>query len=309
VSGRHRAWWGGAVAALAALTLGAPASAVASHIYVVPAGSLTFAHLDGTNGYRIHFSENERHQRRHFKLTVIGHHATISYQVPTGRTAAGVVADLGRRGRFGLRFVPVGKVRSLGLGRRCEKHEGRWQDGYLVGTARFRGEGDFTEVRIRRIPALSESWPRFRCRYGKSGLGRYGARRQVDVRAQRRGLEFDAALLNRHAAPPGRRVTLRAWSGGQAGRMWISREVKVSAAEPAFTFPGGPKLPEEVTVTPPPPFIGSATFARTPESTFTWTGDLAVDFPGLEPIHLAGPAFSVSVCGLEACVRQDPAPR
>ncbi|HET7508324.1 MAG TPA: hypothetical protein VFJ53_08205, partial [Solirubrobacterales bacterium] len=90
--------------------------------------------------------------------------------------------------------------------------------------------------------------------------------------------------------------------------MWISREVKVGATESTFVFPGGPKLPEEVTVEPPKPFAGSAAFTRTPESTFSWSGDLSVEFPGMNPVRLAGPGFGAGVCAVDGCVSQEPEP-
>jgi hypothetical protein len=75
----------------------------------------------------------------------------------------------------------------------------------------------------------------------------------------------------------------------------------VAAPERTLLFPGAPHLPEEVAVRPPAPFAGSAEFLRTPESTFTWTGDLAVTFPGLDPIRLTGPRFGVQICVLKGC--------
>jgi hypothetical protein len=64
--------------------------------------------------------------------------------------------------------------------------------------------------------------------------------------------------------------------------------------------------PKHLTVSPPPPFSGTGTLARTPESVFTWRGDLSVQFPGLDPIPLAGPSFGSDYCLRESgCVRQD----
>jgi hypothetical protein len=63
--------------------------------------------------------------------------------------------------------------------------------------------------------------------------------------------------------------------------------------------------PEHLTVSPPPPFSGTGTLARTPESVFTWRGDLLVQVPGLDPIPLAGPSFGSDYCMRESgCVRR-----
>ncbi len=57
-------------------------------------------------------------------------------------------------------------------------------------------------------------------------------------------------------------------------------------------------------IQPPAPFTGSATFSRTPESTFTWTGDLAVAFPGTNPLPLSGRASRLEYCALRSCIYQ-----
>lgn len=302
---RRPGGWG-VLATVVALILLAPTQALASDTYAVPAGSLVYGLVAGTHGYRIRIFKGERGGRRHFRLRAEGHHATVIYSVPVGRAPLdGIVANLGRRGRFDLRLAPKGKERPLGLGGNCEGQKGRWQRGYLVGIARFHGERGYTDLRLHRIPVISESWPAFRCHYAHGG-GPYGKRRRAQVFAHRSGLGFGGVLSSRHSGPADQRAFFRAWKGGSAGRMWISREVKVPAPESTFVFPGGPNLPEEVTVEPPQPFAGSAGFTRSPESTFSWSGDLTVEFPGMDPVRLAGPKFVAGVCAVDGCVRQEP---
>jgi hypothetical protein len=297
--------WGGAVALVAALALVIPAHAVAGESYPVSAGSLVFGVTSGTHGYRIRFSEWERSDRRHFKVIADGHDATVTYAVPAGGAPAdGVVANLGRRGRFDLRVMPVGKVHRLRLPRACEGRPGRWQDAYLVGTASFRGERGYTEAHVRRIPVVTESWPGFRCHDFEGGQLR-GPSRRAQVFAQRLGVSFGAVLYPPHSTPADQRATFRASLNAVGGRVRISREVRVAAPEASFTFPGGPLLPEVVTVEPPQPFSGSASFTRSPESTFAWSGDLSVEFPGMDRIPLAGPGFAAGVCAIDDCVRQE----
>jgi hypothetical protein len=304
----RRGRWGGAVVVAAALLLAAPAHAVAGDAYPVSGGSLVFGMLTGTDGYRIHFSEWERGHGRHFKVVVDGHDASLTYAVPAGRAPAdGIVANLGRRGRFELRLGRLGMVRRLGYSSQCEGVPGRWQRGYMIGIAHFRGERGYTstDIHVGRIPIVIESWPAFRCHYAHGGGPRVKPRR-AQVFARRGGLGFGAVLHARHSGPADQRAFFRAWMDGSAGRMWISREVMVPAPESSFVFPGGPKLPEEVTVEPPKPFAGSASFIRSPESTFSWSGDLTVEFPGMNPVRLAGPGFGAGVCGVDSCVRQEP---
>ena len=122
------------------------------------------------------------------------------------------------------------------------------------------------------------------------------------VIAYRREVGFGAVLAPTSAAGPP--AAFRAWDYSGRGNLRISRDVRVTAPETTFAFPGGPKLPEEVSVTPPAPFTGTASFTRTSESTFTWAGDLAVQFPGTGPIHLAGPRYGVRVCAADRCMNE-----
>jgi hypothetical protein len=288
------------------LLLGAPVHAVAGNTYAVPGGSLVYGLLRGANGYRVHFSEWQRNRHQRFKVAVNGNHAVVTYEVPADRLPAdGITANLGRRGGFDLRLVRAGKSRGLGYPDYCEGPHGRWQRGYLLGTGRFRGERDYTEAHSHRIPVIFESWPSFRCRYVEEG-GERAESRLAQVFAHRRNVGFGAVLSSRHSTPTAQRATFRAWMESRAGRMRISREVKIHAAESSFSFPGAPKLPEDVTVEPPKPFAGTASFTRGPESTFAWTGDLTVEFPGMRSTRLAGPSFGAGVCDAERCVRQEP---
>jgi hypothetical protein len=58
------------------------------------------------------------------------------------------------------------------------------------------------------------------------------------------------------------------------------------------SFAVGPHL-RTATVTPPAPFSGSATFQRQGESKSpSWSGSLAVSFPGKPDVPLTGPSFT-----------------
>jgi len=301
---RRRAWWIGAAALSAATVLAAPTSALATGTYAWGPRYVTYATVRGTHGFKVRFAAGNRGV---LKLRVGSEGSTTSYEARARSVARGrVFGNLGGRGRFDLRFVPVGKPERLTIPQWCTgPHDASWQRGYLVGHYRFRGERNYTQVRGHRVPAALESWPRLRCHFRK---GRFHPLRQPrsSVGAWWHQVRFGASLFHRHARPPGCRVAFRAAVTERRGDMTIHREAKVAASERAVAFPGGPKLPEEIEVTPPAPFTGSATFTRTPESTFSWIGDLAVDFPGIAPVRLAGPRFAARMCAREACLRQEP---
>jgi hypothetical protein len=48
-------------------------------------------------------------------------------------------------------------------------------------------------------------------------------------------------------------------------------------------------------VTPPPPFSGSASFRRGPTGAKSWTGSLAVSFPGAPNVSLTDPRFKTQL--------------
>jgi len=234
----------------------------------------------------------------------------------TGRTPDGhLIGDFGRRGRFDLRFVPVGKPEPILVADWCKGPKGSWQPGYLVGRARFRTERGYAQFHIHRVGAAAESWSHLTCELGGVTLPGHPKEKRTSFAAvastsphglslsgPKRTLSFRATQFHRHARPADRRVAFAAELKESAGRISIDRKVAVAAAEPSLLFPGAPQLPEEVTVKPPAPFTGSAEFLRTRESTFTWTGDLAVTFPGLDPIRLTGPRFGIALCALKGCV-------
>jgi hypothetical protein len=295
-----------------AVALLAPSASAAAETFGFGPGSVTFAQMHATHGYRLNFSENDK---GYFFVRVKGHGSTTDFDVHTDRAPDGhLVADFGRRGRFDLRFVPFGKPETLPLGSFCKaKKKGVWQTGFLVGRAHFRTERGFARIDLHRIPAARESWPHMVCEYGhytppghhkeqRGGMNATAANPTHGLEAPTRLISFDAIQYYRHAKPADHRVEFVAELVQTAGRVAIDRRVAVAATESSLRFPGMPSLPEELEVKPPAPFTGSAAFLRTRESTYTWSGDLAVTFPGLDPIRLTGPRFDVGVCDVEACL-------
>jgi len=291
---------------IAVLALALPAAASATDNYVTHAGSSTTGVAPGTNGFKLQFWESGR---RHFKLTVKGHHSKTVYQLGGGPLSGGrVSARIGSRGIFGLRFVAVGRPKFLKPPSWCAGPPARWQPGYLVGHLAFHGERGYTHARAKRVHAARESWSPLHCHYAR-GPERHPAKEaRLHLGAWsdgKHGIDFTAALFHRQARPAAGRVEFRAAVIDRSGPVAISREIEVAAPEGSVTFPGPPQAFEGATVSPPAPFVGTATFTRTRESTFTWTGDLAVDFPGFGRIRLAGPRFGARLCTLEGCISRD----
>jgi hypothetical protein len=304
--------------ALMAVALLAPASALAAETFGFGPGGVTYARLQATHGYRVNFSESEG---GYFFVRVKGHGSTTDFATKTGRAPdAHLLADFGRRGSFDLRFVPKGEPESFSVSESCEGGKGSWQPGYLVGWGHFRTERGFAQISVHRVPAAQESWPHQVCEFtGEAFQSGHPKEKRTNFAAAaatypkgaglfaspERSLTFRATQFFRHAKPAARRVDYLAELRENAGRVTVHRKVLVAAPERSLLFPGAPRLPEEITVKPPSPFSGSAELLRTPESTFTWSGDLAVTFPGLDPIRLTGPRFSAEICTHKGCAARE----
>ena len=303
MSARRGAWaW---PALLAALALVLPATASATGTYLTHAGSYTTGVTRGTSGFKLQLWETAR---RHFKLVVKGPGSKTTYETDGGPLAGGrVSARLGARGGVDLHFVPTGRPRAIKPPSWCQGPPSHEQFGYLVGRFAFQGERDYTHARRHRLYAARDTWPPLRCHYasGPESHPDQEARARVGSWSfRRKSLSFGAALFHRDARPRGRRVDFRASEYDRTGRITVDHQVEVPAPEADVELADGP-LSETATVSPPAPFSGTATFTRTHESTFAWTGDLSVAFPGIDPVRLAGPRFGARLCTPEGCISRD----
>ena len=262
--------------------------------------------LEGSNGYSIHISVNPR---RHLILRVTKERFSAEYMTRD------VLADTDRvrakllgLGTISVRFHPRGPVHHPSLSG-CRRKRPRVQPGVVRGTIRFVGEREYTQVKVGEAEAAIEEPAIWFCRYGVKFEPNLREREWVSkFEAVGEGADFIARKY-RPGVIEGGEVLYFAETGeafettsGRRVPLTIYRHLLVPA--PISTFPDA--HPEHLTVSPPPPFSGTGTLARTPESVFTWRGDLSVQFPGLDPIPLAGPSFGSEYCLRESgCVRQD----
>ena len=270
-----------------------------------PANRWLDVDLEGSNGYSIHISVNPR-QRLTLLVTKEGYAAeylTRDVLPDTDRVKARLLG----RGVISLRFNPRGAVRHPDV-RGCGKARPPVQPGIVRGTIKFVGERRYTRVKAHEAEAAIEEPVGWECRFG------------VESEWDRRRLDWTSKLS---ANIEGVYFLARRYRPGVLGKSQV-----LYLAETGETFetdPGQPPLtvwrrasvsapvstfrdarPETLTTTPPPPFSGTAAIARTPESVFTWEGDLAVQFPGLDLISLAGPDYRFDYCLREVgCLRQD----
>lgn len=293
-------------AAVAVLALGAlcfPAGAAAKPAQGrPPAKQWIDIELEGSNGYSIHVSVNPHRQ---LILDVSKEGQATKERFSAEYMTRDAVADTGRvkakligLGVISVRFHPRGRVRHPTVPG-CGGRRPALQPGVVRGTVKFTGEGGYTQVKVREADAAIEEPTSWDCRYGvKFELNPREREWTSKFLAAGEGVYF-LARKYRPGLIEGGQVLYWAETGeafetvlGRRLPLTIRRHIAVPA--PASSFDDA--HPESMTVAPPPPFSGAAALARTPESVFTWEGDLSVQFPGLDPLPLAGPLFESNYC-------------
>jgi hypothetical protein len=288
-----------AMLALAAVSLPASAGAKVGHGRP-PAKQWLDIDLDGTDGYSIHISVNPR---RHLILQVTKEGFSAEYMTrDVLAETERVKARLRGLGRISVRFLPRGRVRHPSLAgsslRVCRRERSTVQPGVVRGTISFVGEREYTQLEVREAEAAVEEPTSWFCRYGLKFEPNPRQREWVSKFSTQSEGVYLLARKYRPGVIEGGQVLYLAETGeafertSQRMPLTIYRRVTVPASASSFRD----AHPEHLTVSPPPPFSGTAALSRTPESVFTWKGELAVQFPGLDPIPLAGPGFETDYC-------------
>lgn len=303
----------GAACVVGALLLWAQAAPAKPGYVVGKPSTFEILHLKSSNGYTIDvLSFGARKLALHvsrFRGLTSGSGLTITsatYFVPRQAGEPGEIrASLGKLGRIALRFRPSGppeEQREPG----CKGRGSTTQEGRYIGTINFRGERGFTVARASSADGqMSRSFRRV-CkrraeeRGGDSGgpkgvsLGAYvkgdpeGPAFNVQKTVSRRG--FEAGSVNYTASVSERR-----------GRIEITRSAQATAESSTFSASGPTANPALASVSPPPPFSGTATFERFAGAAPTWSGNLSVSLPGRDSLPLTGPEFSARLCRDLSC--------
>jgi hypothetical protein len=291
---------GVAVLALAALSCSPGSAGAKARHGPPPVNQWMDIELRGSNGYSIQISVNPR---RHLILRATKERFSAEYLTRDVLADADrVSAKLLGLGRILVRFHPRGPVRHPSPPG-CRGERPRVQAGVVRGTIRFVGERGYTQVRVREAKAaIEEPKSRF-CRYRATFEPNPRERDWVSkFEAVGEGVDFIARKYRPGVIEGGEALyfveTGEAFETASGRRLPLTIYRQLLVAAGASTFRDA--RPEHLTVSPPPPFSGTGTLARTAESVFTWRGDLSVQFPGLDPIPLAGPSFF----GSDYCLRK-----
>jgi hypothetical protein len=262
-----------------------------------------FLQLPASNGYLNQISAS----RRRVELIAFRFKSgSIDYRV-VGRLDGGRLhASFGRFGRVAMRFQPAGPPQPEPLAPpTCNGKSATRQEGHFVGSVRFRSETGLIAVRERSVKATVFNSYRLVCPREQSS-------RQTGGGFLQKGYSLLARSRGRPAAPvfavfkedPRQQRThyssedanYSASATERRGRLTVTRSATVTAAPETFAVePLGAK-PASASVSPPPPFSGTAHAERGSDAGTTWTGDLAVELPELGTVPLTGGDYQASLC-------------
>lgn len=255
--------------------------------------------LQASNGYLIHMSAG----RHELTITVAerkprsSHVVETTYSVTGAASPKGVEANLGALGEISLRFVPSGRAitkRRPKLPKACKAPRNIVRrQGTFVGVIRFEGEAGYTTVEASEVNGSVGTPEGVFCATFSNGSG--GGKRHhhphvasppyLGATTAHSALGFAAAARGHHDG----RVGFVASSTEKNGAISIFRWASVVAAPSDFKFD---RRLTTATVTPPPPFSGTATFRRRHKGPPLWTGSLAVSFLGAPETPLTGSNFT-----------------
>jgi hypothetical protein len=321
----------GAVLLVLALAAGASAAPNAHprHVEVIPPSVQGGLKLGTHGGYRVNLAFRDPDVAI---LTVSRFEAARLGSVETkygthfrGSLSGGRVrADFGAIGSIDVRFHRSGSARKVELLKECDGKVPRQESGRWVGKVSLRGEGGYFAVSTGSAAGEVDRIFRLRCpvkhplplpehkslrrqvepAIGASLisilLGTVSSLEAVDTEGGR-----VVALRAAHASGSGPGAEVEAGAFEYQGRMPVGRTVQIlesPAGSLVTTLPG--ERPATATLKPDAPFSGEASYLATSPASHSWTGTLAVRFPGLT-VPLAGESFSSTLCVVSTLVKPD----
>lgn len=300
-------------------TLAGPGSAGAPRPAAEKVARLT---LRGSNGYKVGLLAPIEGAGSPIGVSVEDRRGEVEYMARGLASAHRLKASFGRLGEVDLVFHPSGRVlrspSSLVGG--CPAGASA-QPGTFTGSFRLRGDGGFTVAGAHKVHGTvgAPTAPTDR-REEKAQLVGCVTREPLwksSGATAVSGGQGGSPSLGAESIMPGRSVLIAAAplqisgdpraEGGEATIVVdvLVREELEGVTVSRVALGGGPQEQvlaiaaddSEAVLTPGPPFSGSATFAKGPERSVTWSGDLSVPLPGLGPVALAGPGFTARLGG------------
>jgi hypothetical protein len=319
-----------ATAIVGALALPAGAFAARPHRYKQKASVTAQVELRGTHGFHLGLNTLDPYSaalQATRGISRVGM-VNVSYFSLRGRRrptfhAGELNVEIGPFGHFRGRFVPTG-TETQNLDPECKGNPTTIEKGFFVGSFDFHGERGYTVVHSHRARGTVTRQPAGTCTFDEDSFWHESAREIKEQRERERN-EFHLLAADegarvlfqaRREEPPqgiaGPSTTFNASvNGKRVGDFRVSYGAFLFGLEEEdptnFQVPNLAEPLAEATVTPPAPFSGSATFHLDNPTTATWTGDLAVELPGLGKVPLTGDSIDAGLCkGRSNCTKTLP---
>jgi hypothetical protein len=272
-----------------------PAGAAASSDTIVGLGGRhAEAHLTGTHGYRITIFASSGD----LIVTARKGTASVNYFLLKG----GLEGD-----RIHSRLPGVGRV-FLEFHERhphhrptdsCRGPASQTLTGVFVGTVKIEGERGYTEAVSHHVRGEIIQEGQDECRRRASARASSSGSRLLSASTSRGKGHLSFFAFNFPSTQLHSDLVFGASLLRVRGKMVIASTQNALGEKPDALQIAAP--PRFASVTPPAPFTGSASFQQEAEDQFSWTGDLAVELPGVGEVSLAGPEFETSVCVGHKC--------
>jgi hypothetical protein len=308
------------------------ADAAAAKTYKQPASVTTELDGTGTHGFRFFLFSTDPGFVVFSTLKDVGEaaHTSVNYfeASPHHRSVAAdgrLDVKIGKLGHFRGDFVTT-STKTQKPSKLCDGGPTTTEKGYFVGSFEFHGKRDYTTIDAHRLPGSLTHIGAQTCKLPAEPEGHRSSRQEKAEEKREEG-EFRLLAADRKAhtlfqasreeAPPELHLMPTSYGmsvdGSKAGRFSVSYSASIfdfgpTAAE-TFQIPNLAEPLNEAILEPPAPFSGAATFHLDTPKTASWTGDLAVELPGLGTVFLTGQAISAGLChGRSDCTKTLPEP-
>jgi hypothetical protein len=249
-----------------------------------------------------------------YKISVAGYDATAivtvskpggsqhgrawSTYVARGKVSRSAIqADFGALGHVDMRFRPSGAITHGKRHRHCVGAD-RYtiQPGVFVGSVRFRGEGGSVSTSVHRVMGKVVTPRTLRCLDSLfeefEGSGKKPAKEKPKLTRLSAFTRSGLTAMYFEASERGGKAGYLSEIEQTVGSVGVFRGVFLRASPATFAVDDALS---QAGVTPPAPFSGSATFRRGPTGAKSWTGSLAVSFPGAPNVSLIDPRFKTQL--------------
>lgn len=221
--------------------------------------------------------------------------AMTAYVAHGTATANRIKASFDGFGRISVRFRPSSRVIKSRRGRRCKgANHYTIRPGVFVGRIQFTGENHYVQVRAKRAKGRIRRPLRLRCSKSPHPTAKSSqavtALPFASMDVLEAGWRKPLAATELIALRFGSRVLCFASAEESLG--WLAEVRYAFVVAPARALTQDESL-TAAKMKPPWPFVGTGSYAASPDGVRTWTGDLRASFPGAPGLPLTGPEFRV----------------